>query len=179
MEVIHFDGYTSEEKLAIAKGYLWPRQRDRNGLREDEVQIDDVVRRSSPSTPATGVRYLERLLGTVLRKTATRIASTLAGTDEQADTEPKAKAKSKAKAQDAEPTSKACEAPKGKAKGAKATDGAVEIPCEDHPGRSLRDARSGARPSRSTVARTATRVSRRDSPSRAPAGMCCSSRRPP
>ena len=45
MEVIRFDGYTSEEKLAIAKGYLWPRQRDRNGLREDEVQIsDDVLR---------------------------------------------------------------------------------------------------------------------------------------
>src|SRR5258705_2718245 len=45
MEVIRFDGYTVEEKLAIAKGYLWPRQRDRNGLREDEVTIsDDVVR---------------------------------------------------------------------------------------------------------------------------------------
>ena len=41
MEVIHFDGYTSEEKLAIAKGYLWDRQRDRNGLREDEVEISD------------------------------------------------------------------------------------------------------------------------------------------
>src|ERR1035437_1256863 len=45
MEVIRFDGYTSEEKLAIAKGYLWPRQRDRNGLRDDEVAIsDDVLR---------------------------------------------------------------------------------------------------------------------------------------
>ena len=38
MEVIRFDGYTSEEKLAIAKGYLWPRQRDRNGLLEGEVR---------------------------------------------------------------------------------------------------------------------------------------------
>ena len=45
MEVIRFDGYTSEEKLAIAKGYLWPRQRDRNGLREDEV--DDLRRRAA------------------------------------------------------------------------------------------------------------------------------------
>src|SRR5213082_1224859 len=45
MEVIRFDGYTSEEKLAIAKGYLWPRQRDRNGLHEGEVEIsDDVLR---------------------------------------------------------------------------------------------------------------------------------------
>ncbi|HSZ04552.1 MAG TPA: AAA family ATPase, partial [Solirubrobacteraceae bacterium] len=37
MEVIRFDGYTSEEKLAIAKGYLWPRQLDRNGLLDGEV----------------------------------------------------------------------------------------------------------------------------------------------
>jgi ATP-dependent Lon protease len=79
MEVIRFDGYTSEEKLAIAKGYLWPRQRDRNGLREDEVQISDEVLRTviSEYTREAGVRNLERELGTVLRKTATRIASSL------------------------------------------------------------------------------------------------------
>ncbi len=77
MEVIHFDGYTSEEKLAIAKGYLWPRQRDRNGLREDEVEISDEVLRTviSEYTREAGVRTLERQLGTVLRKTATKIAS--------------------------------------------------------------------------------------------------------
>ncbi len=77
MEVIRFDGYTSEEKLAIAKGYLWPRQRDRNGLREDEVEISDDVLRTiiSEYTREAGVRNLERELGTVLRKTATRIAS--------------------------------------------------------------------------------------------------------
>jgi ATP-dependent Lon protease len=77
MEVIRFDGYTSEEKLAIAKGYLWPRQRDRNGLREDEVSVSDEVLRSivSEYTREAGVRNLERELGTVLRKTATRIAS--------------------------------------------------------------------------------------------------------
>jgi ATP-dependent Lon protease len=77
MEVIRFDGYTSEEKLAIAKGYLWPRQRDRNGLREDEVQISDEVLRTviSEYTREAGVRNLERELGTVLRKTATKIAS--------------------------------------------------------------------------------------------------------
>src|SRR5947209_340228 len=46
MEVIRFDGYTSEEKLAIAKGYLWPRQRDRNGLRENEVEISDEILRT-------------------------------------------------------------------------------------------------------------------------------------
>jgi ATP-dependent Lon protease len=78
MEVIRFDGYTSEEKLAIAKGYLWPRQRDRNGLREDEVEISDDVLRTiiGEYTREAGVRNLERELGTVLRKTATKIAST-------------------------------------------------------------------------------------------------------
>src|SRR5580700_8067542 len=77
MEVIRFDGYTSEEKLAIAKGYLWPRQRDRNGLREGEVEISDDVLKTiiAEYTREAGVRNLERELGTVLRKTATRIAS--------------------------------------------------------------------------------------------------------
>jgi ATP-dependent Lon protease len=77
MEVIRFDGYTSEEKLAIAKGYLWPRQRDRNGLREDELSISDETLRTviAEYTREAGVRNLERELGTVLRKTATKIAS--------------------------------------------------------------------------------------------------------
>jgi ATP-dependent Lon protease len=77
MEVIGFDGYTSEEKLAIAKGYLWPRQRDRNGLREDEVSISDELLRTviSEYTREAGVRNLERELGTLLRKTATKVAS--------------------------------------------------------------------------------------------------------
>ncbi len=43
MEVIRFDGYTSDEKVAIARDYLWPRQRERNGLLEDEVSIGDDV----------------------------------------------------------------------------------------------------------------------------------------
>src|SRR5580692_7389761 len=77
MEVIRFDGYTSEEKLAIAKGYLWPRQRDRNGLREGEVEISDELLRTviAEYTREAGVRSLERELGTLLRKTATKIAS--------------------------------------------------------------------------------------------------------
>jgi len=77
MEVIRFDGYTSEEKRAIAKGYLWPRQRDRNGLREDEVNVSDEVLSTviAEYTHEAGVRNLERELGTILRKTATRIAS--------------------------------------------------------------------------------------------------------
>jgi ATP-dependent Lon protease len=77
MEVISFDGYTTEEKLAIAKGYLWPRQRDRNGLRENEVEVSDEILRTviTEYTREAGVRNLERNLGTILRKTATKIAS--------------------------------------------------------------------------------------------------------
>src|SRR5213078_7607 len=77
MEVIRFDGYTTDEKLAIARGYLWPRQIERNGLRIDEVTVDDTVLRLivTDYTREAGVRQLERELGTLLRKTATQIAS--------------------------------------------------------------------------------------------------------
>jgi len=77
MEVVRFDGYTTDEKVAIANGYLWPRQRDRNGLREDEVQIGDYALRAvvTEYTREAGVRNLERELGTLLRKTATKIAA--------------------------------------------------------------------------------------------------------
>jgi ATP-dependent Lon protease len=77
MEVIRFDGYTTEEKLAIARGYLWPRQVERNGLQPAEVEISDDVLRTvvTEYTREAGVRQLERELGTVLRKTATGIAS--------------------------------------------------------------------------------------------------------
>src|SRR5215467_11283348 len=77
MEVIRFDGYTTDEKVAIARGYLWPRQIERNGLRVDEVTVDDAVLRLvvTDYTREAGVRQLERELGTLLRKTATSIAS--------------------------------------------------------------------------------------------------------
>jgi len=77
MEVIRFDGYTTEEKVAIARGHLWPREVDRNGLRLDEVTADDAVLRlvATAYTREAGVRQLERELGSLLRKTATRIAS--------------------------------------------------------------------------------------------------------
>ena len=77
MEVIRFDGYTTSEKVAIARGYLWPRQVERNGLRPDEVEISDEMLRTVTTeyTREAGVRQLERDLGTLLRKTATGIAS--------------------------------------------------------------------------------------------------------
>jgi ATP-dependent Lon protease len=77
MEVIRFDGYTTAEKVAIARGHLWPRQLERNGLRVGEATADDVVLRQvvNDYTREAGVRQLDRALGTILRKTATRIAS--------------------------------------------------------------------------------------------------------
>ncbi len=77
METIAFDGYTTEEKLAIAKGYLLPRQLKRNGLEDGEaVASDEVLRRViAEYTREAGVRQLERELGKLLRGAATRIAS--------------------------------------------------------------------------------------------------------
>jgi ATP-dependent Lon protease len=77
MEVIRFDGYTTSEKVAIARGYLWPRQLERNGLRPEEVEISDELLGTITTeyTREAGVRQLEREIGTLLRKTATKIAS--------------------------------------------------------------------------------------------------------
>ena len=77
MEVVGFDGYTTDEKVAIARGYLWPRQLERNGLEAEEVEIADEVLETvvTEYTREAGVRGLERELGKVLRKTATQIAS--------------------------------------------------------------------------------------------------------
>jgi ATP-dependent Lon protease len=82
MEIIAFDGYTTEEKLAIAKGYLVPRQLKRNGLKVEEITIEDDVLRAviSEYTREAGVRQLEREIGKLLRGAATKIAS-----DDQVD----------------------------------------------------------------------------------------------
>jgi ATP-dependent Lon protease len=77
MEVVRFDGYTTEEKVAIARGYLLPRQLERNGLEQDEVRVPDEMLRTviTEYTREAGVRNLERELGKLLRKTATKLAS--------------------------------------------------------------------------------------------------------
>src|ERR1019366_9118882 len=77
MEVIRFVGYTTSEKVAIARGYLWPRQLERNGLRAEEIEISDEMLNTVTTeyTREAGVRQLERDLGTLLRKTATKISS--------------------------------------------------------------------------------------------------------
>ncbi|HXF30355.1 MAG TPA: endopeptidase La [Solirubrobacterales bacterium] len=77
MEIISFDGYTTEEKLAIAKGYLVPRQLKRNGLKPEEITVEDDVLRAviAEYTREAGVRQLEREVGKLLRGAATKIAS--------------------------------------------------------------------------------------------------------
>ena len=77
LEVITLDGYTDDEKVRIAEGYLIPRQRTANGLLEDEATVsEEAVRRViRDHTREAGVRTLERKLGTLLRKAATRLAA--------------------------------------------------------------------------------------------------------
>jgi ATP-dependent Lon protease len=76
MEIIQLAGYTEFEKLQIAKRYLVKKQREANGLRDSQVQINDAAIRAviNDYTREAGVRNLEREIGTVFRKVARRIA---------------------------------------------------------------------------------------------------------
>ena len=76
MEIIFLSGYTESEKIAIANGYLIPRQIRENSLRENEVSFTDESLRKiiREYTREAGVRNLERKIGAVCRKVATRIA---------------------------------------------------------------------------------------------------------
>jgi ATP-dependent Lon protease len=77
MEVIRLDGYTETEKVSIARHHLIGRQLERAALREDEVEIDDDVLRTivADYTREAGVRNLEREIGRLLRKAATKLAA--------------------------------------------------------------------------------------------------------
>jgi ATP-dependent Lon protease len=77
MEVIRLDGYTETEKVAIARHHLLGRQLDRAALREDEVEINDEALRVivADYTREAGVRNLEREIGRLLRKLATKFAA--------------------------------------------------------------------------------------------------------
>ena len=76
MEIIQLSSYTEEEKVKIAEGYLVPRQIKENGLRPDEVTFEEGALRSMVReyTREAGVRSLERQIGTVCRKVATKVA---------------------------------------------------------------------------------------------------------
>jgi ATP-dependent Lon protease len=77
MEIIRLDGYTEEEKVAIARHHLIGRQTERSGLRAEEVVIEDDALRAviADYTREAGVRNLERELGRLLRKIATKLAA--------------------------------------------------------------------------------------------------------
>ena len=76
MEILELAGYIEEEKLAIARNYLIPRQTTENGLTPDQVTFtDDAIREIIRAyTREAGVRQLERELGSVCRSVATHVA---------------------------------------------------------------------------------------------------------
>ncbi|MBV8696113.1 MAG: endopeptidase La [Chloroflexi bacterium] len=76
MEILELSGYTEEQKLHIARNYLLPKQIEANGLKKDELVVDDdTIRRVIRDyTREAGVRNLERELGSLCRKTAKQIA---------------------------------------------------------------------------------------------------------
>jgi ATP-dependent Lon protease len=77
MELVRLDGYTEDEKVFIARKYLLPRQIERAGLSIDELDVSDaaVLAAVRGYTREAGVRGLERTLGTLVRKAASKIAS--------------------------------------------------------------------------------------------------------
>ncbi len=77
MEVVRLDGYTEDEKVVIARDHLLPSQLERNGLRDEDVEVDEAAIRHIvvDYTREAGVRNLERELGKVLRKAAAKVAT--------------------------------------------------------------------------------------------------------
>ncbi|WP_433603669.1 endopeptidase La [Nocardia sp. CA-135953] len=76
MEMISVDGYTEDDKVAIARDFLVPRQLERNALTTEEVSITDEALREVAAnyTREAGVRQMERLIAKALRKAATRLS---------------------------------------------------------------------------------------------------------
>ena len=77
LEVLRLAGYTADEKLAIARKYLIPRQIEANGLQTEQISLTDnaVKRLISGYTAEAGLRNLEREIGSVCRKVARKVAS--------------------------------------------------------------------------------------------------------
>ncbi|PRZ42723.1 ATP-dependent Lon protease [Antricoccus suffuscus] len=76
MEIVSLDGYTEDDKIAIARDFLLPRQLERAALTADEVELTDAALReiAADYTREPGVRQLERLLAKALRKATTKLA---------------------------------------------------------------------------------------------------------
>src|SRR6478735_9295717 len=81
MEVVTLDGYTEDDKVAIARTHLLPRQLSRAALEPDEVTVSDGALRqiAAEYTREAGVRQLERSLARILRKVTTKLASSDSG----------------------------------------------------------------------------------------------------
>ena len=77
MELVQIDGYTEDDKVAIARDYLLPRQRERAALTDDEVTVTDAALRkiAADYTREPGVRQFERLLAKAMRKVTTKLAA--------------------------------------------------------------------------------------------------------
>jgi ATP-dependent Lon protease len=77
MEVVRLDGYTEDEKVAIARDHLLARVQERSGLTDDDVVVtEDALRELATGyTREAGVRDLERQIGRILRKVATKVAT--------------------------------------------------------------------------------------------------------
>jgi ATP-dependent Lon protease len=76
MELVQIDGYTEDDKVAIARDFLLPRQRERAALTAEEVTVtEDALRKvAADYTREPGVRQFERLLAKALRKATTKLA---------------------------------------------------------------------------------------------------------
>ncbi|WP_433681634.1 endopeptidase La [Nocardia sp. CA-119907] len=87
MELITVDGYTEDDKVAIARDFLVPRQLERNALTAQEVSITDEALREVAAnyTREAGVRQMERLIAKALRKAATRLSEDGSGSGSAAD----------------------------------------------------------------------------------------------
>ncbi|WP_137294489.1 endopeptidase La [Nocardioides dongxiaopingii] len=77
MELVTLDGYTEDDKVAIARDFLLPRQLERTALTTDEVTVSDEALHelAANHTREAGVRQMERLIARALRKAATRLAT--------------------------------------------------------------------------------------------------------
>jgi ATP-dependent Lon protease len=76
MELVQIDGYTEDDKVAIARDFLLPRQRDRAALTTAEVEVTDEAlhKIAADYTREPGMRQFERLLAKALRKATTKLA---------------------------------------------------------------------------------------------------------
>jgi ATP-dependent Lon protease len=94
MEIIEIGGYTEDEKLEIARGFLIPKQREFHGLEQEQITITEaaVTRLIQEYTREAGVRNLEREIASICRKVARKIAGDVPANQPTAETDAEATA---------------------------------------------------------------------------------------